>query len=469
MKKRLAAKPVLCLSMAALLVIGADASHSFATGICAETSLAGISLSLEQYAESAEIINTDTQEIENTNQEDSGDTKAARSIDGENEANTEEEKKEESKYANVGISIANDYVNIRKKPDTESKILGKLYRGAAATIVKTTGDWVKIESGSVTGYIKSEFLAIGYDAEELEDMFGTKWATVNTTTLKVREKKSTDSIVLGLIPIGETFQVIKEYDEWVKILLDEGDISVGDDTATKGYVSKDYVDISVEFEHAISIKEEEAEKRREEKARQAEEERLRKLAEEQEAKKQAEANANNSSSSNSSSNSNSSSSSNSSSNSNSASSSNNSSSSNSSSNSSSSSSSSSSSGSVVGSGDGAEIAAYALNFVGNPYKYGGTSLTNGADCSGFVQTVFSHFGVSIPRDSRSQSAAGKKVSFDSLKAGDLIFYTNSSGTVNHVALYLGGGQVVHASNPKNGIKVSTWNYRTPYTARRMVE
>ncbi|MEG2512304.1 MAG: C40 family peptidase, partial [Acetivibrio sp.] len=122
----------------------------------------------------------------------------------------------------------------------------------------------------------------------------------------------------------------------------------------------------------------------------------------------------------------------------------------------------------VTSGSGSEIASYAQKFVGNPYVYGGTSLTNGADCSGFTQAIFSHFGVSIPRTSRTQAGAGKKVSFDSLEAGDLILYA-SNGTVNHVALYIGGGQVVHASNHRTGIKISTWNYRTPYTARRVVE
>ena len=108
-----------------------------------------------------------------------------------------------------------------------------------------------------------------------------------------------------------------------------------------------------------------------------------------------------------------------------------------------------------------EIVDYALQFEGNPYVYGGTSLTNGADCSGFTMAVMSHFGVSLPHHSGSQANAGRAVSSSEMRPGDLVFYTNSGGTINHVALYIGNGQVVHASNPSSGIKISRWNYRTP--------
>ena len=111
-----------------------------------------------------------------------------------------------------------------------------------------------------------------------------------------------------------------------------------------------------------------------------------------------------------------------------------------------------------------EIVEYAKQFIGNPYVWGGTSLTKGADCSGFVQSVFKKYGVKLSRTSRSQVNDGKKISMSELKPGDLVFYTNGSGTINHVALYIGGGQVVHASSPKTGIKISKYNYRTPYKA-----
>lgn len=127
----------------------------------------------------------------------------------------------------------------------------------------------------------------------------------------------------------------------------------------------------------------------------------------------------------------------------------------------------SSSGSKGGSSSGTtsskrtQIANYATQFLGNPYVWGGTSLTNGADCSGFTMAVMSHFGVSLPHHSGSQASCGRAISSSEKRPGDLIFYTDSSGTINHVALYIGNGQVVHASNPSSGIKISNWNYRTP--------
>lgn len=114
-----------------------------------------------------------------------------------------------------------------------------------------------------------------------------------------------------------------------------------------------------------------------------------------------------------------------------------------------------------GSSKRAQIANYATQFLGNPYVWGGTSLTNGADCSGFTMSVMAHFGVSLPHHSGSQAGAGRSISSSQMRPGDLIFYTNSGGTINHVALYIGGGRVCHASNARSGIKISTWNYRTP--------
>lgn len=108
-----------------------------------------------------------------------------------------------------------------------------------------------------------------------------------------------------------------------------------------------------------------------------------------------------------------------------------------------------------------DLVEYAKKFLGNPYVWGGTSLTKGADCSGFVQSVFKHYGISLSRTSREQAKNGTKISASDLKPGDLVFYSNSSGTINHVAIYIGGGQVIHASNPKSGIKISKYNYRTP--------
>jgi len=480
MKKKNITKKVLCFGLALTVAITSQTPAILATSLTTDTSLAGISLTLDKYCSNEETVSTlaeievqsektatpqptedvkaTTKSVDKTASED--DTTTVKPVETEKDKeDSKESKKEEkkvSKYANVGISVANDYVNIRKAPNTDGKILGKLYRGAAAEIIATKGEWVKIKSGSVKGYIKSEFLAIGFDAEELEDKFATKWATIETQTLKVREKRSTESICITMVPLGETYEVIKEHDKWVKIMVDEGEES---GSSTAGYVSKDYVTIKAEFAHAISIAEEQAELKRQEEAERALEEQQR----QEELKKQQAAQSTNNSTVNKPSTSNTTVNKPSTS----TSSSNKPSTSTSSSSNSSSSSSSSSTVSSSGSGTGAQIASFAQKFVGNPYVWGGTSLTRGADCSGFVQSVYKNFGHSLPRTSGSQSTTGTSVSVSNLQPGDLVFYAKN-GSVNHVAIYIGGGRVCHASNKRTGITTSNLYYRQPHNARRIV-
>ena len=114
-----------------------------------------------------------------------------------------------------------------------------------------------------------------------------------------------------------------------------------------------------------------------------------------------------------------------------------------------------------------DLCNYALQFVGNPYVWGGTSLTRGADCSGFVLSVFKNYGISLPHSSVAQATKGTKISLGDAKAGDLVFYGNGK-RINHVAIYLGGGRVVHASNPRTGIRTSNVYYRTPVKVVRII-
>lgn len=325
-----------------------------------------------------------------------------------------------SPYENLAIANVKTYVNIRSGPSTNHKIVGKLYKGCVANVLGYEGDWVKIQSGNLKeGYIRGDYLLIGWDAEEKIEEYCDKIATVNCSVLNVRTGMSTSDSIYDQIPRGESYYVAEEYEEWVKIILGQDDNTGKEHT---GYVYKQYVDISYEFQYAITKEEEAAKRAAEEAARKAEEERLRKLAEEEaarkaaaEAKKKAEATAKRRQ----------------------------------------------------------EVASYALNFVGNPYKWGGTSLTNGADCSGFVQSIYKHFGYTLPRVSKDQAkSAGYcdvKPDLDHLLPGDLIFYTDNKGVVNHVALYIGNGQVVHASTKKSGIKVSSYKMMTPYKARRVIQ
>lgn len=116
-----------------------------------------------------------------------------------------------------------------------------------------------------------------------------------------------------------------------------------------------------------------------------------------------------------------------------------------------------------------EMVEYAKQFLGNPYVWGGTSLTKGADCSGFVLSVYKKFGVKLPHYSGSQANSGTKISFSEIQPGDLIFYADSDGVINHVTMYIGNNQVIHASSPKNGIMISKYNYRTPVKYVRILK
>ncbi len=113
------------------------------------------------------------------------------------------------------------------------------------------------------------------------------------------------------------------------------------------------------------------------------------------------------------------------------------------------------------------IVSYALQFVGNPYVYGGTSLTSGTDCSGFTQSVFANFGISLPRTASGQGSVGSYVPLESIQTGDLVLY-GYNGSITHVALYIGNGQVVHALNPSQGIAVTSYNLEPIMTVRRVL-
>lgn len=115
-----------------------------------------------------------------------------------------------------------------------------------------------------------------------------------------------------------------------------------------------------------------------------------------------------------------------------------------------------------------QIVNFALQYLGNPYVWGGTSLTKGADCSGFTLSVFGHFGISLPHYSGSQANMGKGVKAGEVRPGDLVFYANSKGTINHVGIYIGNGQIVNAASRRSGIKISNWNYRSPFKIRNIL-
>lgn len=391
---------------------------------------AGVSLTVANYLEnSAAPKESKTKE---TPEADS-DTKKSSTKSNSKKVSKEDKKssKDTTNYDKMAVAQVNDYVNIRKKPDENAKLLGKLYSNSVATVIRKKGDWYKIQSGSVTGYVKGDYISVG--DEDLIKSVGVQIAKVNTTTLKVRSKASKKSEVLTLVPGGEELAVasMKAYgDGWVKVAVDEG----------KGFVSSDYVDITREYTYAESKAEEEA-RLAIEQARLEAEAAARRAQEEANAANDSLAGTSPDYASTGTGDS--------------------------------SSTSDTSSGSASSdtqsapetsstSGSGQSVVNYASQFLGNPYVYGGSSLTGGTDCSGFVMSVYAHFGVSLPHSSNALRSAGYGVSYDSMQPGDIICYNG------HVAIYAGGNTVIHASNPADGIKyTSPANYRTVVAVRRI--
>ena len=274
-------------------------------------------------------------------------------------------------YTNLGVANVEGNLNVRAAAGTDADVVGKMPNNAGCEILGVEGEWTQIKSGSVEGYVKSEYLLTGDAALARADEVKQTLATVTTTTLYVREQPNTDCAIVTMMPQGEELEVLEVLDGWVKINVD----------SDEGYVSSDYVEISTELLKAMTMTE-------------------------------------------------------------------------------------------IRYGQGVSdvrvsLVQYATQFVGNPYVWGGTSLTRGADCSGFVMSVFANYGISLPHSSGAQSNCGTKISASEAQPGDLFFYGNGS-RINHVAIYIGNGQVVHASSPKSGIKISGAYYRTPVKVVRVI-
>lgn len=274
-------------------------------------------------------------------------------------------------YTNLGIANVEETLNVRETPSADSSMVGKMPKNAAGEILETLDGWYKIQSGDVTGYVSADYLITGEEAAARAEEVKQTLATVKTPTLNVREEPNTECSILALMPQGEELNVLEDLSGWVKVDLDN----------TNGFISKDYVDISVQLPKAMTMTE-------------------------------------------------------------------------------------------VRYGNGVsdvrvDLISYATQFVGNPYVWGGTSLTNGADCSGFTLSIFAKYGVYLPHSSKAQANCGTRISASEAKPGDLFFY-GSGSSISHVAIYIGNGQIVHASSKKTGIKISNAFYRSPICVTRVL-
>ena len=273
-------------------------------------------------------------------------------------------------YTNLGMSvISSGNLNIRQEASTDSEVVGILTNHNACELLEDAGEWYKVTSGKVTGYVNKQYLVTGDEAESIAEQEIKTVATVNTETLNVRAEKSTEAAVLSQVGNSEAFTVNSVADGWVVISVDD----------SVGYISQDYVTLAQALPTAKTIEQ-------------------------------------------------------------------------------------------VKYGDGvsdvrASVVSYALQFVGNRYVWGGTSLENGIDCSGFTMRILGKYGISLPHSSKAQPSYGTKISASEAQPGDLFFY-GSGRSISHVAIYIGNGQIVHASNKRDGIKVSNAFYRSPICVTR---
>ena len=236
---------------------------------------------------------------------------------------------EKGEYLDMAFADVQTFLYIRSEPTRDSEWVGKLYPDYAAKILGPVGEWTKIESGEVTGYVCSEYIIVGNSAEQkAQEMVQNSEAENLTDAFTYAESK-------------------EEEEERIAREAEEAAIRAQEEAAAKG-------------------------------------------------------------------------------------------------------------------GTGQAIVDFACQFIGNPYVWGGTSLTNGADCSGFVQSVFAHFGISLPRTTRDLVSVGTPVSYDQAIPGDIILYSG------HVGIYMGNGQIVNAINSAQGIGILPATYTSIVTVRRLI-
>ena len=402
----------------AAIVMIAGTARIHAGTVATEKPMAGINLSLDKYSDAVlaeqEKEETAQQETEVTAEQlTSKGAAAITTLESTEKSSDKKEKKEIShlklnlKYDRLGVAKVDSYLNVRNKPGESSKIVGKMTKNSGCNIYKVNKGWAKIVSGKVKGYVKASYLVKDQQAEELAKKIANLRISVNTETLNVRYLPSTDAGIYDQISEEDKYDIYKRdlTKTWLKKYVSKH-CKKSDlrnvDTKEMYNNLENWMCISIDNEKAFVSKDFVKVTFNLDRAVSINESGL----------------------------------------------------------------ASKTSSDSSDSSNLTNMVSYAMQFLGNPYVWGGTSLTNGTDCSGFVMRIYEHFGYSLPRTSAAQAGATKTVSSGDVRPGDLFFY--GSGGVSHVAMYIGNGQIIHASNPRTGIKISSAYYRTPVKIGRVI-
>lgn len=308
-------------------------------------------------------------------------------------------------YSRLGIANKVDtYLNVRNKPSKKGKIIGKMTKNSGCHIYNVKDGWAKIVSGEVRGYVKASYMTIDKEAEELATKVGREVVEIQTDSLRVRALPTTDAPIYSIISSGEEFRIRASNltMDFVKSIIKTEKISDEAIERAGGFAN---IEANLSQFVCIHVDDEYAFVAKEYVKEQYSLKRAVKVKTVHSSKK-----------------------------------------------------------SGISSGQ-ASIVEYAKQFLGNPYVWGGSSLTGGTDCSGFTMSLYARYGYSLPHNAAAQAGVTRSVS--SPKPGDLFFYSNGS-RINHVAMYIGGGMVIHASNPTDGIKISTAYYRHPVKIGRVM-
>lgn len=308
-------------------------------------------------------------------------------------------------YDRLGIASRVDtYLNVRKKPSESAKIVGKMTKNAGCHIYKIKKGWAKIVSGKVEGWVKSSYIVTDTKAEELATKVGRECVEINTNSLRVRALPTTSAPIYSVVSEEEEFVIRKKH-----LTMDFVNKMIKQQKISKEAIERaggmEAIQADLDNWICITVDDEHAFVAKEYVTEQYSLKRAVKVG------------------------------------------------------------TVSAGGSEGVSSSQASIAEYAKQFLGNRYVWGGSSLTGGTDCSGFTMSLYRKYGHSLPHNAAAQAGVTRSVS--SPKPGDLFFYSNGS-RINHVAMYIGSGLVIHASNPSDGIKISNAYYRKPVKIGRVM-